>query len=100
MEKCNKRIITLSGDPGSGKGSVSKRLKERHEAKGLKVHIVSVGELFRKIVVREYKKMFPEVEDPSLDEIYSNPDFAEKIKEIDRNMDNEIANLVRDFYSE
>lgn len=100
MEKCNKRIITLSGDPGSGKGSVSEKLKERYNTKGVKVKIVSVGKLYRKTLLREYKKKFPQVEDPSLEEIYGNPDFAEKIKEIDQNMDNEIANLVREFYSQ
>ena len=100
MEKCKNRIITLSGDPGSGKGSVSRRLNEIHEASGLKSHIVSVGDLFRKIVVREYKKKFPEVQEPALEEIYSNPDFAEELKEIDANMDNEIANLVEEFYSQ
>jgi cytidylate kinase len=100
MEKCKNRIITLSGDPGSGKGSVSRRLNEIHEAAGLKSHIVSVGDLFRKIVVREYKKKFPEVQEPTLEEIYGNPDFAEELKEIDANMDNEIANLVEEFHSQ
>lgn len=99
MEKCKNRIITLSGDPGSGKGSVSRKLNESYEAKGFKSHIVSVGDLFRKIVVREYKKKFPEVQEPTLEEIYSNPDFAEEIKEIDENMDNEIANLAEEFYA-
>lgn len=98
MKKCNTKIITLSGDPGSGKGSVSKKLNKNYEAQGFKSYIVSVGDLCRKIVVREYKKKFPEAENPSLDEIYGDPAFAKDIKRIDENMDNEIANLVEKFY--
>ena len=98
MKKCNNIIITLSEDLGNGEGSVSRKLNENYEAQGLKSHIVSLGDLIRKIVVREYKKKFPDVQEPSLEEIYSNPAFAEEIKKIDENMDNEIANLVEEFY--
>ena len=99
MEKFRNRIITLSGDPGSGKGSVSRKLYSNYKAQGFEPQIVSVGDLFRKIVVREYKKKFPEEQEPTLDEIYSNPNFAEEIQEIDENMDNEIANLAEEFYA-
>lgn len=100
MEKCNNRIITLSGDPASGKGTISKQLKTFYEAEGHKVHIVSVGDLFRKVSIREYKKMFPEVSNPTIEQINSNPDFAEKLKEIDGNIDTEIAKLGEEINSE
>lgn len=94
MEKCNNRIITLSGDPGSGKGSVAKQLKELYQEQGIKVRIFSMGDLFREIAVQEYKKRFPEVQVPSLEEIQSNPDFAKELREIDENMDNKITQLI------
>lgn len=100
MEKCNNRIVTLSGDPASGKGTVAKKLKMLYEAKGLKVHIISVGDIFRKVAIREYKKKFPEIENPTIEEINSNPNFAGELKRIDENIDNEIAKLAEEINSQ
>lgn len=99
MESYKNRIITISGDPASGKGSVSKELKKLYEAEGLTVHIISVGEVFRKTVIREYKKRFPEIENPSIEEINSNPDFAEQLRYIDQHMDEEITKIGEEINS-
>ena len=49
MLKINNRVITISGEPASGKSTVIKKIKEDYENKGYKVHIFSVGHEFRKI---------------------------------------------------
>ena len=99
MENLKNIIITLSGEPASGKSSVTKRLKEIYTKEGYKVHIISVGELFRKITVAEYKKKFPEIENPSIEEINSNPEFAEELKEIDFKIDVEMAKIGQEISS-
>lgn len=99
MESYKNRIITISGDPASGKGSVSQELKKLYEAEKLKVHIISAGEAFRKAAIREYKKKFPEIENPSIEEINSNPDFAEELRYIDKHMDEEITKIGEEINS-
>lgn len=49
MSEFKNRIITISGEPASGKSTVIKKLKENYEEKGYIVHIFSVGHEFRKI---------------------------------------------------
>lgn len=49
MEKIRNRIIAISGDPASGKGTVTNKLKEEYEKKGYKVEIFSIGSEFRKL---------------------------------------------------
>lgn len=48
-------IITVSGDPGSGKTSTIKELEKIFEAQGKKVVLYSTGEIFRKLA--EEKEM-------------------------------------------
>lgn len=43
------RIITISGEPASGKSTVISKLKKDYEEKGYKVHISTIGHEFRKI---------------------------------------------------
>lgn len=40
-------IITISGDPGSGKSTVRNALKKYYEGQGKKVILYSVGDIFR-----------------------------------------------------
>lgn len=49
MSKIKNRIITISGEPASGKSTVINKLKEDYEKQGFNVHIFSVGHEFRKI---------------------------------------------------
>lgn len=49
MSKIKNRIITISGEPASGKGTVVNKLKENYEEQGYNVHIFSVGHEFRRI---------------------------------------------------
>ena len=48
MKNYNNSIITISGDPASGKGRVARRLKEIYEAQGIEVEVISIGEFFRR----------------------------------------------------
>lgn len=49
MSKFKNRIITISGEPASGKSTVINKLKEDYEKLGYNVHIFSIGHEFRKI---------------------------------------------------
>lgn len=49
MSKMKNRIITISGEPASGKSTVINKLKKDYEEKGYKVHISTIGHEFRKI---------------------------------------------------
>lgn len=49
MSNLINRIITISGEPASGKSTVINKLKEEYEKKGFKVHITAIGSEFRKI---------------------------------------------------
>lgn len=99
MENFKNRIITISGDPASGKGSVTKELVNLYTAAGFKVTKKSVGDIFREVAVEEYKKKFPKIENPSLEEIQSNPDFAAELEAIDLSLDSRIKKLGEDFNS-
>lgn len=86
-----KNIITISGEPVSGKGSVVNLLKEYFENQGITVHVISVGQMFRDIAIDTYKKMHPEVENPTIEQVNNDERFAQKRKEIDLNIDSYIA---------
>lgn len=49
MSEFKNRIITISGEPASGKSTVIQRLREDYEGQGYTVHIFSVGHEFRRI---------------------------------------------------
>lgn len=42
-----KNVITISGDPGSGKSTVRNALKQKFEEQGKTVIVYSVGDIFR-----------------------------------------------------
>lgn len=90
MGNYNNRIITISGDPVSGKGRVTQKLREFYESEGYEVQVISIGDFFRKAAQKEYKKMFPEIKNPTIEEINSNPNFAETLHTIDEKIDMEI----------
>ena len=86
-----KNIITISGEPASGKGSVVSLLKDYYEKQGLEVYVISVGNMFRDIAIEEYKKIHPEIENPSIEQANNDPDFASKRAQIDEQLDSYIA---------
>lgn len=49
MSDFKNRIITISGEPASGKSTVINKLRENYEKQGYNVHIFSVGHEFRRI---------------------------------------------------
>ncbi len=48
-----RNIITISGDPASGKGTCVRGLRERFEKQGYEVKVVSVGEIFRQLAEKQ-----------------------------------------------
>lgn len=91
MEEIRNRIITLSGEPVSGKSTILKELVKIYQKNGLNVHIISAGEVFRKVAIEEYKKEHPELEKVNLADVQSDKTFSEKLKEIDNNLDKYIG---------
>ena len=54
MENIRNKIITISGEPASGKSTVVKEIKSKYEKQGFNVYIISVGDVFRETVKKEY----------------------------------------------
>lgn len=96
IKKFNGKIITISGEPVSGKGTVVSKLEKLYTELGYKVSVINTGALFRKAAVLEYKKVHPEIEHPLISVIEHDPDFADKLEELDRKFDTEfMPNLVK-----
>lgn len=100
MGNYKNRIITLSRDSASGKGSVVRELKNLYEMSKLKVQIISVEEVFQKVAIRAYKRKFPEIKNPTIEEIKSNPSFTEELKNIDECIAEEITKIGEKINSE
>ena len=60
MENIRNKIITISGEPASGKSTVVKEIKSKYEKQGFNVYIISVGDVFRETVKKEYLKRYPD----------------------------------------
>lgn len=69
MSEIKNKIITISGEPASGKSTVVKAFKEKSENMGYTVHIISTGLVFREIIKKEYLKMYPDRTDANLADI-------------------------------
>lgn len=75
----NIKVITLSGEPVSGKSTARKGLKEKYEKQGYIIKEISIGDIFREIAEKEGYK--------------SIEDFNEALKkrgDIDRRIDGEV----------
>lgn len=90
MSDIKNKVITISGDPASGKSTVVKSLKQKYEEMGFNVHVISTGSLFREIIMKEYLKMYPDKKDAKLADIQSDETFAHKRDEIDELVDEEM----------
>ena len=80
MENIRNKIITISGEPASGKST-----------KGFNVYIISVGDVFRETVKKEYLKRYPDRTNVSLADIQNDKEFMAKLQSIDGLIDDEIA---------
>lgn len=100
MGEIRNKIITISGEPASGKSTVMKQLKEKYEKMGYRVHIVITGHIFRDRVKKEYLKMYPDRTNTNLADIQEDETFAEKIKEIDTAIDEMVAQMGKEINSE
>ena len=90
MSGIKNRIITISGEPVSGKSTVVKRIKEKYEKKGFNVHIIQTGHFFREVIMEEYRKMYPDRKDAKLADVQADEAFASKRSEIDKIVDDEM----------
>lgn len=100
MDKIKNRIITISGEPVSGKSTVVKMLEEKYKKMGYRVHVVITGHIFRDRAKKEYAKMYPGKENANLADIQEDETFAQKRAEIDRMIDESIDQLGKDINSE
>lgn len=100
MSEIRNKIITISGEPVSGKSTVVNLLIEKYKSQGYRVHKISTGALFRKKVKEEYLKMYPDKTDVSLADIQEDETFSEKLKQIDAKIDGDIEQVGKDINSE
>lgn len=91
MENIRNKIITISGEPASGKSTVVKEIKSKYEKQGFNVFIISVGDVFRETVKKEYLKRYPDRINVSLADIQNDKEFMAKLQSIDGLIDDEIA---------
>lgn len=91
MDNIRNKIITISGEPASGKSTVVSAISNKYKKMGYNIHIISVGKVFRELAIKEYIKEYPDRTNTSLADIQNDKDFMEKIHSIDCIVDNEIA---------
>ena len=97
MEKIKNKIITISGEPASGKSTVVREIKNKYEKLGYNIHIISVGDVFRELVKKEYLKVYPDRKDASLADIQNDKKFMAKVHSIDGIVDGEVARKGREI---
>lgn len=100
MNEIKNKIITISGEPASGKSTIVKGMKEKYEKMGYNVHIITTGKIFRERAKKEYLKMYPDRTDANLADIQEDVGFAEIRKKIDEKIDGDIAQIGKDINSE
>ena len=88
MRKIRNNIITISGEPRTGKTTAAMELKKLYEELGYTVEFVDIGREFKKRSRAEYLKMYPDRVNVTDAEIQADETFAETIKRIDCEMDN------------
>ena len=99
MNQIKNRIITISGEPASGKSTVVKYLKSEYEKIGFNVHIISVGNTFRDLAKKEYLKMYPNRIEVNLADMQTDPTFIAKTDMLDKMVDSEIAKRGKEINS-
>lgn len=92
-------VITISGEPGSGKSTIVKSLSEKYTKLGKIVHIISVGKIFREIAIEEYKRRFPDVKNPTIEDVNNDIRFKKYLENIDTRIDAQIAKKGKEINS-
>lgn len=100
MNKIKNKIITISGEPASGKSTVKKALVKKYTELGYNVHEISTGDMFREVSIREYKKFHPEIENPNLADVQNDEEFATVRGQIDQMIDSLMAERGRNINKE
>ena len=100
MNEIKNKIITISGEPASGKSTVIKVLVEEYEKLGYNVHVISTGDMFREVSIREYKNFHPEIENPNLADVQNDEEFATVRGQIDQMIDSLMAERGRNINKE
>lgn len=90
MSEIRNKIITISGEPVSGKSTLVKILKDKYEKMGFNVHIISVGNTFRELAKQEYLRMYPDRTEANISDIQTDYTFKEKRNLIDSMVDQEV----------
>lgn len=91
MKRIRNKIITISGEPVSGKSTVVELIRDKYEKMGYKVQIISVGNIFRQLIQEEYYRTYPDRKNVSLTDIQTDEEFKEKRNQIDKMVDSEVA---------
>lgn len=99
MNKIKNKIITISGEPASGKSTLVKKMGEKYRKMGYSVHIIITGHIFRDRVKKEYLRMYPDRTDANLADIQVDETFAEKRTEIDTAIDEWVAQFGNEINS-
>lgn len=100
MSKIRNIIVTISGEPASGKTSTRDQLAKEYEKMGYRVHIITAGEISRDNVKKEYLKIYPDRINAKLADIQADKSFATKLKEIDKNLDLSIKQIGEEINAE
>ena len=93
MGDIRNKIITISGDPRSGKSTIVRYLIEMFEKMGLSVKVIESGKRFREISQRRYFEKYPDRTDAKQADIQADEDFAKERSEIDKEVDEWLASL-------
>lgn len=99
MSEIRNKIITISGEPRSGKSTVVKEIVKKYQQLGFKVHVIETGKIFRERSEQEYLKMYPDRTDINQADIQDDETFAKKRAEIDAAIDGWIAQLGEEINS-
>lgn len=100
MNGIRNKILTISGDPRSGKSTIVKYLVEILENIGYEVRIYESGNKFREISQRRYLEMYPDRIDAKQADIQADEDFAKERDKIDEEVDQWLASLGDTINSE
>lgn len=91
MNEIKNKIITISGEPKSGKSTVVKFIKEKYEKQGFRVHVYSIGQLFRDSMKEEWIKVHPDKPNANLADMQEDESFAGIRSQIDKMLDKDIV---------
>lgn len=100
MGDIRNKILTISGDPRSGKSTIVKCLVQILENMGYEVRIYESGIKFRDISQRRYSKMYPDRIDAKQADIQSDEEFAKERDKIDKEVDDWLKGLGNEINSE